>query len=170
MSFDRVAGISALSGTENLEEDVEIAMNADDGDTAWEEERERMDRLSEALFRTRLETPGLSSPVCCFTTPGRSAWTSTRPRSATSSPALDSSPTGSVDSSLAVSGDQVLNIVSDFVIDFITVPLQNLLKHCFRHCLKRPCGESSPSAGGSPRRGTGRERRRCAERLTWCAK
>ena len=165
-----MAGISALSGTENLEESVESAMNADDGDTAWEEERERMDRLSETLFRTRLETPGLASPVCCFNTPGRTPWTATRPRSATSSPALDSSPTGSVDSSLAVSGDQVLPIVSDSVIDFITVLLQNLLQHCFRHCLKRPCGASSPSAEGSPRKGTGRERRRCAERLTWCAK
>ena len=41
MSFDRVAGISALSGTENHEENVEDAMNAaSDGDTAWEEERE----------------------------------------------------------------------------------------------------------------------------------
>ena len=134
-----MAGISALNGTENHEENVEDAMNADsDGDTAWEEELERMDRLTEALFRTRLSTPGLFSPVCCLSTPGRSPWTTTRPRSATSSPALDSSPTGSVDSSLAVSGDQVLHIVSDFVIDFITVPLQNLLQHCFRHCWRQP--------------------------------
>ena len=156
-----MAGISALSGTENLEENVENAMNADsDGDTAWEEERERMDRLSEALFRTRLETPGLSSPVCCFNTPGRSPWTSTRPRSATSSPALDSSPTGSVDSSLAVSGDQVLPIVSDSVIDFITVLLQNLLQHCFRHCWKDDHGQgASPPASTSLRKGTWADRR-----------
>ena len=166
----RVAGISALSGTENLEESVEVAMNADDGDTAWEEERERMDRLSEELFRTRLETPGFSSPACCLSTPDRSPWTTTRPWSVTSSPALDSSPTGSVDSSLAVSSDQVLPIVSDSVIDYITVLLRNLLQYCFRHYWKRPCGASSPSAEESPRRGTGRERRRCAERLTWCAK
>ena len=144
MSFDRVAGISALSGTENLEEDVEIAMNADDGDTAWEEERERMDRLSEELFRTRLETPGFSSPACCFSTPDRSPWTTTRPWSATSSPALDSSPTGSVDSSLAVSSDQVLPIVSDSVIDYITVLLQNLPQHCFRHCWRRAMVEDLP--------------------------
>ena len=137
MSFDRVAGISALSEAENHEENVEDATYANsDGETAWEEERERMDRLAEELFRTHWEGPGISSPTCCFSTPSRSPWATSRPWSVTSSPALDSSPTGSVDSSLAMSGDQVLNIVSDFVIDFITVPLQKLTTTSFQTVLE----------------------------------